>query len=101
MKSLIHFEQALKHHERNYIDNTYEKAYVRVKGPDAMTTTTISVTGARAKLYKLIDETVSSHRPVVIKGKRGNRDPAHAHPKLRVLVLVPSQRPRGAPSVRR
>ena len=37
-----------------------------------MTTTTISVTGARAKLYKLVDETVSSHKPVVIKGKRGN-----------------------------
>ncbi len=37
-----------------------------------MITTTISVTGARAKLYKLMDETVSSHIPVVIKGKRGN-----------------------------
>ena len=37
-----------------------------------MTTTTISVTGARAKLYQLVDETVSSHKPVVIKGKRGN-----------------------------
>jgi antitoxin YefM len=37
-----------------------------------MTTTTITVTGARAMLYKLIDETVSSHKPVVIKGKRGN-----------------------------
>ena len=37
-----------------------------------MTTTTITVTGARASLYKLIDETVSSHKPVFIKGKRGN-----------------------------
>ena len=37
-----------------------------------MTTTTISITSARAKLYKLVDETVSSHKPVVIKGKRGN-----------------------------
>ena len=37
-----------------------------------MTTTTISVTGARATLYRLVDETVSSHKPVVIKGKRGN-----------------------------
>ncbi len=37
-----------------------------------MTTTTISVTGARAKLYQLVDETVGSHKPVVIKGKRGN-----------------------------
>ncbi len=39
---------------------------------NTMITTTISVTGARAKLYKLMDETVSSHKPVVIKGKRGN-----------------------------
>ncbi len=37
-----------------------------------MATTTITVTGARAKLYKLVDDTVSSHEPVVIKGKRGN-----------------------------
>lgn len=34
--------------------------------------TSITVTNARAKLYKLIDETVISHKPVVIKGKRGN-----------------------------
>jgi prevent-host-death family protein len=34
--------------------------------------TSITVTSARAKLYKLVDETVSSHKPVVIKGKRGN-----------------------------
>jgi antitoxin YefM len=37
-----------------------------------MNTTSISVMGSRAKLYKLIDETLSSHKPVVIKGKRGN-----------------------------
>ena len=37
-----------------------------------MNTTTISITSARAKLYKLVDETLDSHRPVVIKGKRGN-----------------------------
>lgn len=37
-----------------------------------MTTTTISVTSARAKLYQLVDETLSSHKPVVITGKRGN-----------------------------
>ncbi len=33
---------------------------------------TITVTSSRAKLYKLVDETVSSHKPVIIKGKRGN-----------------------------
>lgn len=37
-----------------------------------MNTTSISVMGSRTKLYKLIDETLSSHKPVVIKGKRGN-----------------------------
>ncbi|HAE39836.1 MAG TPA: type II toxin-antitoxin system prevent-host-death family antitoxin [Candidatus Riflebacteria bacterium] len=34
--------------------------------------TVINVTEARAKLYNLIDETNSSHRPIVITGKRGN-----------------------------
>ncbi|MCE7913289.1 MAG: type II toxin-antitoxin system Phd/YefM family antitoxin [Nitrosomonas sp. PRO4] len=34
--------------------------------------TTLNVTEARAKLYSLIDETVSSHRPIIIKGKRSN-----------------------------
>ncbi|MDP3663268.1 MAG: type II toxin-antitoxin system Phd/YefM family antitoxin [Nitrosomonas sp.] len=33
--------------------------------------TTLNVTEARAKLYSLIDETVSSHKPI-IKGKRSN-----------------------------
>ena len=34
--------------------------------------TTLNVTEARAKLYSLIDETASSHRPIIIKGKRSN-----------------------------
>ncbi len=34
--------------------------------------TTLNVTEARAKLYNLIDETVSSHKPIIIKGKRSN-----------------------------
>jgi len=34
--------------------------------------TTLNVTEAMAKLYSLIDETVSSHRPIIIKGKRSN-----------------------------
>lgn len=34
--------------------------------------TTLNVTEARAKLYSLIDETVSSHQPIIIKGKRSN-----------------------------
>lgn len=34
--------------------------------------TTLNVTEARSKLYALIDETASSHQPIVITGKRGN-----------------------------
>ncbi len=33
---------------------------------------TIKVTEARNKLYKLIDETGASHRPIHITGKRSN-----------------------------
>ena len=34
--------------------------------------TTLSVTEARANLYKLIDDTLLNHEPVIITGKRGN-----------------------------
>ena len=34
--------------------------------------TTLNVTEARANLYKLIDDTLVKHKPVVITGKRGN-----------------------------
>ena len=30
---------------------------------------TLTATEARSKLYKLIDETASSHEPIIIKGK--------------------------------
>ena len=33
---------------------------------------TITATQARSKLYRLIDDTVVSHQPVTITGKRGN-----------------------------
>lgn len=33
---------------------------------------TLTATEARSKLYRLIDEAVSSHEPIVITGKRGN-----------------------------
>ena len=32
----------------------------------------LNATEARAKLYSLIDETASSHQPIVITGKRAN-----------------------------
>ena len=34
--------------------------------------TTLNATEARSKLYSLIDETSTSHQPIVITGKRGN-----------------------------
>jgi prevent-host-death family protein len=34
--------------------------------------TTFKATEARSKLYKLIDETASSHKPITITGKRSN-----------------------------
>ncbi len=34
--------------------------------------TILNVTEARSKLYGLIDETATSHQPIVITGKRGN-----------------------------
>lgn len=34
--------------------------------------TILNATEARAKLYSLIDETTSTHQPIVITGKRGN-----------------------------
>jgi prevent-host-death family protein len=33
---------------------------------------TLTATEARKKLYRLIDETTSTHVPIVITGKRGN-----------------------------
>lgn len=34
--------------------------------------TTLNATEARSRLYALIDETSTSHQPIVITGKRGN-----------------------------
>jgi len=34
--------------------------------------TTLNATEARANLYNLIDETATSHKPIIIKGKRSN-----------------------------
>jgi prevent-host-death family protein len=33
---------------------------------------TFTATQARSKLYKLIDDAATSHRPITITGKRGN-----------------------------
>lgn len=37
-----------------------------------MNMTILNATEARTKLYSLIDEAVSTHEPILIKGKRGN-----------------------------
>ena len=37
-----------------------------------MTMTILNATEARSKLYSLIDETASTHQPIIITGKRGN-----------------------------
>lgn len=34
--------------------------------------TTISASDARARLYRLMDETATSHEPILITGKRSN-----------------------------
>lgn len=34
--------------------------------------TTLNATEARSKLYALMDETSTSHQPIIITGKRGN-----------------------------
>ena len=34
--------------------------------------TILNATEARSKLYKLIDETLNTHQPITITGKRGN-----------------------------
>ena len=34
--------------------------------------TTLSITEARAKLYKLVDRAGTEHEPILITGKRGN-----------------------------
>jgi len=34
--------------------------------------TILNATDARTKLYKLIDETASTHKPILITGKRNN-----------------------------
>jgi antitoxin YefM len=33
---------------------------------------TINATEARSRLYRLIDETLTTHEPILITGKRGN-----------------------------
>jgi len=59
--------------------------------------TTISITEARSKLYKLVDQTGSDHTPIVITGKRGNavlvsEDDWRAIQETLHLVSIPGMR---------
>ena len=58
---------------------------------------TVNVTEARANLYKLIDDGIASHEPVVITGKRGNavllaEDDWNAINETLYLLSVPGMR---------
>ena len=59
--------------------------------------TTLTVTEARANLYKLIDDASVNHEPVIITGKRGNavllaEDHWNAIIETLHLVSVPGMR---------
>ena len=58
---------------------------------------TISVTNARSKLYKLMDEASTSHEPIQITGKRGNaviisEDNWRAIQETLYLISIPGMR---------
>ena len=57
----------------------------------------LKVTEARAKLYSLIDETASTHEPVIITGKRNNavlisEDDWNAISETLYLMTIPKMR---------
>lgn len=59
--------------------------------------TILNATEARSKLYKLIDETASSHQPIVITGKRANavlisEEDWNAISETLFLVSIPGMR---------
>jgi prevent-host-death family protein len=59
--------------------------------------TALNATEARANLYSLIDETASTHRPILIKGKRSNavllsEDDWNAINETLYLVSIPGMR---------
>ena len=58
---------------------------------------TLSATEARARLYKLIEETLASHEPVIITGKKGNavllsEDDWNAVNETLYLLSIPGMR---------
>jgi antitoxin YefM len=58
---------------------------------------TLKATEARTKLYKLIDETAASHKPITITGKRANavllsEDDWNAIQETLYLLSIPGMR---------
>ena len=53
------------------VDKAYVKAYYSFYSRNH-TMLTLSASEARANLYRLIDETVDSHQPIIISGKRNS-----------------------------
>jgi prevent-host-death family protein len=59
--------------------------------------TTLTVTEARARLYKLLDQVAASHKPILITGKRANavlisEEDWHAIEETMYLLGVPEMR---------
>jgi len=59
--------------------------------------TVVNATEARAKLYSLIDETMETHQPITITGKRGNavlisEDDWKAIAETLYLLSIPNMR---------
>lgn len=59
--------------------------------------TTFNATEARSKLYSLIDEATSTHKPITITGKRGNavllaEDDWNAINETLFLLSIPGMR---------
>ena len=59
--------------------------------------TVLNATEARSKLYTLIDETMETHQPILITGKRGNailvsEDDWNAISETLYLLSVPGMR---------
>ena len=53
------------------VELTYETSYDQGM-PRRKVAATLTASRARARLYRLLDETAASHRPVLITGRRAN-----------------------------
>jgi len=66
---LIRGKRVITGRDLTGLDNTYDLWYVFGK-EESMTNLTVST--ARAKLYKLVDEAAASHQPIQITGRRSS-----------------------------